>query len=63
MPLLSALTAPTVMRYSMPIYLKTSGRSVTLQKAGSRFTTKKDPTGRWEEYRLGTTEQRQKTTL
>lgn len=47
----------------MPIYLKTSGRSVTLQKAGSRFITKKDPTSRWEEYQLETTEQRQKTIL
>jgi hypothetical protein len=45
MPLLSGLTAPTVMEYSMPIYLKTSGRSVTLQKTGSRFTTKKGQTG------------------
>lgn len=63
MPLSSALTAPTAMKCSMHIYLKTSGRSVTLQKSGSRFTTQKDPTGLLAEYRLEITEQRQKTTL
>ena len=41
-PLLNALTALIATKYSMPIYLKTSGRCVKLPNTGSRFTTKKD---------------------
>ena len=63
MHLLNDLIKPTVMRYSMHTYLKTSGRYVKLQKTGSRFTTKKDNTVPLAEYRLETIEQRQKTTL
>jgi transposase InsO family protein len=41
-PLLNALIKPTATKYSMPIYLKTSGRYAKSPNTGSRFTTKKD---------------------
>ena len=56
MPLLNALIKPTVMKYSMRIYLKTSEKFEKLQKTGSRFTTKKDHTVSLAEYRLETIE-------
>jgi len=63
MRLLNALIKPTVMRYSMRIYLKTSEKFEKLQKTGSRFTTKKDRTALLAECRLESIEHRQKTTL
>jgi hypothetical protein len=61
--LLSALTASTVTKYSMPIYFKTSGRPVTLQKTGSQFAMKKDRTCLFADYSLDIAEQGWKTAL